>query len=169
MDPGRDETAAQRALPDGVQRVVQALRAAGVTAELRLFQDRSTRTAEDAARSVGAEVGRIVKSLVFMAGEEPVVVLASGAHRVDEARLASVVGSPVRRASPEQARQATGFAIGGIPPLGHPRRLRTLMDRALLGYDRVWAAAGAPNALFAVDPRELQRATGAAVVDVAER
>jgi prolyl-tRNA editing enzyme YbaK/EbsC (Cys-tRNA(Pro) deacylase) len=121
-----------------------------------------TKTAEAAARAVGCEVGQIVKSLVFMAEGEPIVALTSGVNRADTGRLADVLGvAEVRRATPDEAREATGFAIGGTPPFGYPRPLRVLLDRDLLGYDLLWAAAGTPQAVFPIVPDELLRASGA--------
>lgn len=155
-------------LPEPVRRVAAALRQRGMVACVRLFPDQSTRTAEDAARAVGCQVGQIVKSLVFMAGDEPILVLASGAHRVDVTKLEALAGAPVRRASAEEARSATGFAIGGIPPVGHARPLRAFMDEALLRYERVWAAAGSPASVFSIRPAELRRITDAAVAPLAE-
>lgn len=128
-----------------------------------------TRTAVDAARAVGCEVGQIVKSLVFVAGSEPFLALTSGPNRADTERLSQLLGGvPVRRADPEEARRATGFAIGGTPPFGHPRQLRVLCDRDLLGYEEVWAAAGTPSAVFAIRPEDLLRASGAEPADFKE-
>lgn len=127
-----------------------------------------TRTAQDAARAVGCEVAQIVKSLVFMVDGDPVVALVSGADRLDPARLASVMGATqVRRADGDEVRAATGYAIGGVPPLGHARPLPVLIDEHLLAQDEVWAAAGLPDAVFRVDPLELQRAAGARRADLA--
>jgi prolyl-tRNA editing enzyme YbaK/EbsC (Cys-tRNA(Pro) deacylase) len=109
-----------------------------------------------------------VKSLVFMAGETPVLVLASGVNRVDLNKLAALVGQPVRRANADEVRQATGFAIGGVPPVGHARALRTYVDRDLLAYDEVWAAAGTPNSVFSVAPRTLVELAEGEVADVAD-
>ena len=128
-----------------------------------------TRTAPDAARAVGCEVGQIVKSLVFMADGTPLIALTSGANRADVGRLADAVGAKeVRRATPDEAREATGFAIGGTPPFGHPRHLRVLLDADLTRYDAVWAAAGAPDAVFPIDPKELVAASGAEIADFKE-
>ena len=107
-------------------------------------------------------MAQIVKSLVFMVDGEPVVALVSGADRLDPARLASVMGAAqVRRADGDEVRAATGYAIGGVPPLGHARPLPVLIDEHLLAQDEVWAAAGRPDAVFRVDPQDLQRAAGA--------
>jgi Cys-tRNA(Pro) deacylase len=150
-----------------VERVVRAAAAAGIEARVREFPG-GTRTALDAARAVGCEIGQIVKSLVFVVDDEPVVALVSGAHRLDPARLAAAAGGRrARRASPEEARAATGYAVGGTPPLGHARPLRVFMDRALLGFAEVWCAAGTPTTVFPVDPAALARSTGAVVVELA--
>lgn len=153
--------------PASARRVALALRAAGVDAPVRVF-DASTRTAQDAAAAVGCEVGQIVKSLVFIAAGRPVLALCSGAHRVDTAKLARLCGSPVRRATAEEARAATGFAIGGIPPVGHVQPLVTLVDESLLAYPVVWAAAGTPTAVFPIAPADLVRVTGGRVADLRE-
>ena len=151
-----------------VDRFVAAAEAAGVAVEVRRFPF-GTRTAADAARAVGCEVGQIVKSLVFVADGAPFLALTSGANRADVRRLADVVGAnEVRRATPEEARDATGFAIGGTPPFGHPRRLRVLMDSDLAEYEAVWAAAGAPDAVFPISPNELLSAAGAEVAQFKE-
>src|SRR5438477_12040626 len=107
-----------------------------------------TRTAGDAARAVGCEVGQIVKSLVFVAGGRPVVALVSGANRLDEKRLAAVAGEPVAKADAETARIGTGYAIGGVPPFGHATDVPVFMDRDLLGHEVLWAAAGRPDTVF---------------------
>jgi prolyl-tRNA editing enzyme YbaK/EbsC (Cys-tRNA(Pro) deacylase) len=152
-------------MPPAVARVEAALRAAGIPPEVMCLEE-SARTAVDAARACGVEVGQIVKSLVFLAGEEPVLVLVSGANQADERRLAAVTGRPVRRADAQAARAATGYAIGGVPPLGHPRPLRVIIDRDLLAHPRLIAAAGTPHAVFAITPAELCRATGGEIHDV---
>ena len=125
-----------------------------------------TRTAVDAARAVGCEVGQIVKSLVFIAAGAPVVALVSGANRVDEKRLAAVAGEPVLKADAETARSATGYSIGGVPPFGHATEIPVLMDRDLLGYDVVWAAAGRPDSVFEIAPERLRELSNATVVDL---
>ncbi|HYT30751.1 MAG TPA: YbaK/EbsC family protein, partial [Actinomycetota bacterium] len=133
-----------------VDRFLDAARAAGVDPEVRRFPE-GTKTAADAARAIGCEIGQIVKSLVFVADGRPILALTSGANRADVGKLAALTGaSAVRRATAEEAREATGFAIGGTPPFGHPRPLTVLVDRDLLGWPEVWAAAGAPDAVFGV-------------------
>ena len=128
----------------------------------------TTRTAEDAARQIGTAVERIVKSLVFMANGEPVVVLCSGRSRVDEARLAAALGARgVRRATADEAKTLTGYAIGGVPPFAHARPCRVVADQALLAFAEVWAAAGLPDAVFPIAPSDLVRIAGALVAVVA--
>ena len=119
-----------------------------------------TRTAADAAAAIGCEVGAICKSLVFRVGDEPLLVIASGANRVDERRFGAV------KADAAFVREQTGFAIGGVPPYGHARPLRTILDEDLLAYETVWAAAGSPTSVFPIAPDELVRRTGASVQPV---
>jgi prolyl-tRNA editing enzyme YbaK/EbsC (Cys-tRNA(Pro) deacylase) len=157
--------------PPSVQRVLDAAARKGVELEVVTFAE-STHTAADAARAVGAEVGQIVKSLVFVsAGEtglEACLALVSGANTVDLARLAAVAGqSRLRRATADEARSLTGFAIGGIPPFGHPTPLRAVMDPDLGRYATVWAAAGTPNAVFEVPPATLRMLANASVAPIA--
>jgi len=153
--------------PPAVQRVVAALAALGVEPRVRAF-DSSTATAADAAATIGTTVERIVKSLVFAAADGPVLVLVSGVNRVDTTKLSALLGRPARRADAALVRQATGFAIGGVPPVGHAAPLPVYVDRDLLQYDLVWAAAGTPNAVFPITPGELVRVTGGRVADVAQ-
>ena len=143
--------------------------AAALGLDLRILRfAASTRTAQDAAREIGTTVDRIVKSLVFVSGETTAVALCSGSSRVDEAKLAAALGVPdVRRASAGEAKEATGYAIGGVPPFAHVRACRVVCDRALLAYDEVWAAAGLPDAVFPIAPADLVRASGAAIADIA--
>jgi len=154
-------------LPAPVQRVAQALEGKGITPRIRVF-DRSTRTAQEAAEAIGCSIGQIVKSLVFVAGEEPFVALVSGANRVDLAKLENILRSPVRKATAEETKAATGFAIGGVPPLGHTSPLRVFIDEDLLAYEQVWAAAGHPSSVFPISPGELVRATGGKLADLKE-
>jgi prolyl-tRNA editing enzyme YbaK/EbsC (Cys-tRNA(Pro) deacylase) len=148
-----------------IARVEAALRAAGLQPEvIQLLEN--ARTAVDAAAACGVGVGQIVKSLVFLAGEEPILVLVSGANQADERRLGVITGRPVRRADADAVRAATGFAIGGVPPLGHRRPLRVIIDRDLLGHSRLIAAAGTPHAVFPLTPGQLCRLTGGEVHEV---
>lgn len=129
-----------------------------------------TQTAEDAARAIGVAVGQIVKSLVFRAADETLVVLCSGAARVDEAKLAAASGAAaVRRATAGEAKDATGYAIGGVPPFAHATACRVLCDAGLLSFEEVWAASGLPDAVFSIAPDELVRLAGATVIDIAAR
>lgn len=144
-----------------------------MTLEVVAFPD-STHTAADAARVVGAEIGQIVKSLVFVAGSDdgdlvPIVCLVSGANRVDLERLAAVIGRrDVRRATAKEADELTGFTIGGIPPFPHSHRTRVIMDPDLGRYEKVWAAAGLPTAVFPVAPAILRMLADAHVAPIAE-
>lgn len=154
-------------LPAAAKRVQDAAVALGLDVSVREHAV-STRTAEDAARACGCPVGAIVKSLVF-AGEAsgtPVLFLVSGQNRVDEALAASAVGEPLARPDAKAVRAWTGFAIGGIPPFGHDKRLKTFMDEDMLGFEIVWAAAGTPATVFAVAPRALRDATDATLTRV---
>lgn len=151
-----------------VQRVRQALAAAGLAGEVRELSA-STRTAQEAAAAVGCQVGQIVKSLVFRmtATDAPLLVLVSGTNRASEARLAELAGGPVARADADFVRERTGFSIGGVAPLGHAAPLPTLIDRDLMAFPVVWAAAGSPNAVFSLTPADLQRVTAGRVVELA--
>jgi prolyl-tRNA editing enzyme YbaK/EbsC (Cys-tRNA(Pro) deacylase) len=148
-----------------VHRFATWLAAAGFDVTVRRFPE-GTRTATDAARAVGCEVGQIVKSLVFVAAGRPVVALVSGANRLDERRLASLAGEPVAKADAETARAATGYSIGGVPPFGHATDVPVYMDRDLLDYAVVWAAAGAPDSVFEIQPERLRELSSATVGDI---
>jgi prolyl-tRNA editing enzyme YbaK/EbsC (Cys-tRNA(Pro) deacylase) len=140
----------------------------GLSPEILEFPE-GTKTAAEAARAVGCGIGQIVKSLVFMADGVAVLALTSGQNRVDSTTLARLMEvRSVRRATPEQARKATGFAIGGTPPFGHPRPMRVFVDRDLLAHEVVWAAAGTPQAMFALTPEELIAASGGTPADIRE-
>jgi prolyl-tRNA editing enzyme YbaK/EbsC (Cys-tRNA(Pro) deacylase) len=149
-----------------VERVRATLVALGITEpRIREF-DHSTATAEQAAAAIGTTVERIVKSLVFFAGESPIVVLVSGANRVDTARLGDLLGSPIKRATADQVRQATGFPIGGVPPVGLATTMATYIDKDLLTYEQVWASAGTPTSVFPIDPPTLVRITAGQVAEL---
>lgn len=151
------------------ERVDAALRAHGIVAEVREFTE-ATRTAADAAAALGVPVGAIIKSLVFAADGQPVLVLASGDHQVDTTAVARTIGAAhVGRADPELVRDATGFAIGGVAPVGHPRAIPTVLDTHLATYDVLWAAAGTPNSVFSISYDDLARVTQATPADVAAR
>jgi prolyl-tRNA editing enzyme YbaK/EbsC (Cys-tRNA(Pro) deacylase) len=151
-----------------LDRFGDAARQMGIDPATRRFPQ-GTKTAMDAANAIGCEVGQIVKSLVFMADDAPVLALTSGANRVDIGTLAGLSGAAaVRRASPEEARAATGFAVGGTPPFGHPDRVRTFVDEDLLRYEEVWAAAGTPDSVFPLTPQILVRLSRGTVASFAE-
>jgi len=144
------------------QKLQDRLRGLGLEIEPRELSD-STRTAPEAAAALGVEVGQIVKSLVFVDPAGPVPCLCAGGRRVDTAKL----GADARQARGDEVREATGFAIGGVPPVGHDRQLRTVVDASLRRFETVWCAAGTPNAVFAVEPEALIAAIpGAEVRDV---
>jgi len=148
-------------------KVQQALAGFGLDLQVKELTE-STRTAQDAAQAVGCDVGQIVKSLVFRGktSGEAVFVVASGANRVDEKALAALVGEKIEKADADFAREKTGFAIGGVPPVGHPAPLHTFIDEDLLQYAEVWAAAGTPNALFSLTPEQLCLITSGQVVTI---
>jgi prolyl-tRNA editing enzyme YbaK/EbsC (Cys-tRNA(Pro) deacylase) len=144
-----------------VRRVEQAAAGLGLAIEVRRLGN--SRTADDAARACGCEVAQIVKSLIFRGRDSGalVLLLVSGANRVDMGRAAEAAGEPLERADADEVRARTGFAIGGVAPIGHLERPRIWIDRDLMRFATVWAAAGAPDAVFAIAPGDLLRATGA--------
>jgi prolyl-tRNA editing enzyme YbaK/EbsC (Cys-tRNA(Pro) deacylase) len=151
-----------------VDRFRDASRVLGHDVEVRRFPQ-GTKTAQDAARAVGCELGQIVKSLVFVADGAPVLALVSGVNRADTDRLRVLVGAAeVRRANADEVRAATGYPIGGTPPFGHPGPIPTFIDTDLMAHDEVWAGAGAPDAVFGIAPEELRRATQGSVADLRE-
>jgi prolyl-tRNA editing enzyme YbaK/EbsC (Cys-tRNA(Pro) deacylase) len=154
-------------LSPSAQKVQDALAAAGFPYPVQELEQ-TTRSAAEAARAVGCAVAQIAKSLVFRGAESgrPVLVIASGPNRVNEARIAAELGEPVERADPDFVREHTGFVIGGVPPLGHPEPLPTFIDADLLKHADIWAAAGTPNAVFRLDPTDLPAMTGGHVVEV---
>lgn len=154
-------------LPTAAQRVQDTLSALGCTARV-CEMPASTGTAADAAAACGCDQGAIVKSLIFRGASSGlgILVLTSGANRVHEARLGRQLGEKLARADADFVRTATGYAIGGVPPLGHATRLRVVMDRDLQDYPEIWAAAGTPSTVFPTTPQELARLTGAEVLQV---
>lgn len=156
----------------GHRRVLDAAARKGVTLHILTFEE-PARTAAEAARAVGAQLGQVVKSLVFVApgdgGPEAVLALVSGPNRVELEKLGVLVGLPgLRRASPQEAAELTGFPVGGIAPFGHRRPVRVVMDADLGRFPQVWAAAGSPNAVFTVPPATLRMLTNATVAPFAE-
>ena len=148
-------------------RVQQALEALGLGFDVREFPE-STRTSAEAAAAIGCAVEQIAKSLVFRGAEsgEAVLIMASGANRVDPAKAEVLLGEAIGRADADFVRAETGFAIGGVPPLGHDRPLATLIDEDLLAFEVIWAAAGTPNAVFPLSPQDLVDLTGGRVGDL---
>ena len=148
------------------QSVILNARELGLDVEVQHL-DSSTRTVAEAAAAVGCDASEIAKSIVFVADGDPVVCIASGAHRIDPGKLADALDvAEVRQASAQEVRAATGYAIGGVPPFGHG--LPVVFDEALLRHDRIWAAAGDPHSLFCADPRKLADCTDSEIVDVGE-
>jgi prolyl-tRNA editing enzyme YbaK/EbsC (Cys-tRNA(Pro) deacylase) len=148
-----------------VERVRAALLAAGHPDTITVFPD-GTRTAIDAANAVGCTVAQIAKSIVFRAGERAAVVVTSGANRVDAKKASAALGVPLSRADADWVRLSTGFAIGGVAPIGHLAPPLLLLDQDLLALDPIWAAAGSPRHVFRTTPNELRRLTAALVADI---
>ena len=149
------------------QKVQDSLNALGYDYTV-LESEGHTKTAQQAADVVGCDVAQIVKSLIFkgQASGKPILVLTSGANRVDESRISAYAGEAIGRADPEFVRNVTGFAIGGVPPIAHAQESTTYLDEDLLQYATIWAAAGTPNSLFELTPAALQEMTGGRVVNV---
>ena len=154
-------------LPVSARKVQEAAHALGLDIAVREMAE-STRTAEEAAAACGVTVGQIVKSLVFLGATsgKPYLLLVSGSNRVNEKGVAAHLGEKLKRPDADAVRALTGFAIGGIPPFGHASPLATYMDRDLLRYDAIWAAAGTPRAVFRTEPDKLQAAARAILIDV---
>ncbi|OKH92319.1 prolyl-tRNA synthetase [Streptomyces uncialis] len=153
-------------MPARSMEVARVLAAAGVAGQVRELTE-STRTAVEAAEALGCDVGAIANSLVFLSDDQPVLVLTSGRHKVDTEALAARWGrGKLRRATPEQVRQATGQAIGGVAPVGHPQVLPAVVDAALTEYPQLWAAAGTPRTVFPTTAGELLRLTGGLLLPV---
>jgi len=154
-------------LSPSAQKVDDALRALGYNFNI-IEHAESTRTAQEAAARAGCELGQIVKSMIFKGQStgKPILVLTSGANRVDEKRISEYAGENISRADADFVRATTGFAIGGVPPVGHPQKMETYLDEDFLGYQTVWAAAGTPNAIFELPTDVLQKITDGKVVRV---
>lgn len=149
-----------------VQRVMKAAADAGLSIQVRRFPE-GTKTAQDAANAIGVTVGQIVKSLVFAVDGEPVMALVSGVNQLDEKKLAAAAGGErCSRVDADVVREATGYAIGGVPPFGHTTHLRVFVDPDLLQYDEVWAAAGTWNDNFGASPADIVRVAGGVVTDL---
>ena len=154
-------------LSSSVQRVQAALTKLGLTMQVVELPD-STRSAAEAAAAIGCSVGQIAKSLIFKTktGGKPVLVIASGTNRVDEIKIAALLGEEITKAEANFVRQHTGFAIGGVPPVGHHRPIITFIDEDIMAYDEIWAAAGTPHAVFQLTGDELVQVTNGQVVEV---
>ncbi len=154
-------------LSSSAQKVQDVLTSMGFDCKVIEFTE-STRTAQEAAERAGCALGQITKSLIFKwkNSNKPILVLTSGANRVDEKRISEYAGEPIVRADADFVRAVTGFAIGGVPPLGHAQKMETYLDEDLLQYKTIWAAAGTPNAIFELTPDDLQKMTDGKVVKV---
>ncbi len=156
-------------LHPSAQRVQDAVKALGFDFTIVEFAE-TTRTAEDAAKAIGCTVAQIAKSLVFKGKEsgKPILVIASGANRVNEKAVEAALGEPIGRADAEFVRERTSFVIGGVPPVGHAEILTTFIDEDLLKLDEIWAAAGTPNAVFRLKPNDLLSMTTGTVLNISE-
>ncbi len=169
--PGRrvneQEVTLSNKLRASAQRVQDTLQALGFSAQV-IELPATIRSAQEAAQAIGCRVEPIAKSVVFRGQEsgEPVLVIASGSNRVNEERLAQLIGQPAEKPSAEYVRERTGFSIGGVPPVGHTQPIRTLVDQALTDLDGIWAAAGTPVAVFKLTPENLVHLTGGQVVNI---
>jgi len=154
-------------LSPSAKKVQQVLEKSGFSLQVVELPN-STRTAVEAAQAVGCQVGQIVKSLVFKSKrtERPILVIASGVNRVNEKRIEELIGEPLGKADADFVRQQTGFAIGGVPPVGHAQPLETFIDQDLLQHSQVWAAAGTPHAVFELNPADLPVLTGGRVISI---
>jgi Cys-tRNA(Pro) deacylase len=154
-------------LSQSAQRVQDQLKRLGFEIQVQELPD-STRTSAEAARAVGCQIEQIVKSLVFKGEKsgQPVLILVSGANRVNEQAIEALLGETILKADPDFVRQQTGFVIGGVPPVGHTRKLRTFIDKDLLQHGSIWAAAGTPHAVFRLTPADLVKMTRGQVVDI---
>lgn len=154
-------------ISSSAKKVQDALISHGLTSQV-LELPSTTRTAQEAAQTIGCQIGQIVKSLVFMGKQtqKPILVVASGSNRVNERKLSKLVSEPIKRANADFVREKTGFAIGGVPPVGHSERLETFIDEDLLKYQTIWAAAGTPNAVFKLTPNDLKIITKGKTVTI---
>lgn len=162
MNSSAGEVSSQR-----IQSVKDALASRGFLVEIIEF-DESTRTAVEAAKVIGCDVAQIIKSLIFCIKEtnEPLLILASGTNRVDEKAIEKKVGAKIKKADAEFVRKKTGFAIGGVPPVGHRQKIKTLIDEDLLQFSELWAAAGTPNSVFRLVPKDIISCTDGVVASI---
>jgi len=152
-------------LPDASQKVQNYLDQFGLNLNVREFPD-STRTAQEAADAVGCELGQIVKSLVFRSGENPLLFLVSGKNQLNVKQVSRELGIPIEKADAQFVRDATGYAIGGVPPVAHANPMHVYIDQDLMGYQEVWAAAGTPHAVFRISSSDLPRITSGRIITV---
>ncbi len=154
-------------LKPSAEKVQQAVLALGFDFTIVEF-DNTTRTSADAAAAIGCTLGQIAKTLVFKTAvsQKPVLIIASGSNRVDEKTIARELGERIKKADADFVRESTGFAIGGVPPVGHPNPVTTLIDEDLFQYDEIWSAAGTPNAVFPLTPQELKTMTAGRVIPI---
>ncbi len=154
-------------LSTSARKVQDTLNVQGYSCQVVELPD-STRTAKEAAQAIGCRVEQIVKSLIFKGkqSDKPVLVVASGTNRVNEKRLGQLAGEPITKADADFVRQHTGFAVGGVPPVGHLEQIETFIDEDLLHYEEIWAAAGTPFAVFRLTPSDLQTMTGGQTVSI---
>jgi len=154
-------------LSQSAKKVQEALKTFGLTCQVVEMQE-TTRSAEDAARAIGCDVAQIVKSLLFQGKKtkKPILVVASGVNRVNTKALREILSEPVKMAGADFVRTTTGYAIGGVPPLGHSQKLETFIDEDLLKQEEIWAAAGTPNTMFKLTPQDLQKITDGQVISV---
>jgi prolyl-tRNA editing enzyme YbaK/EbsC (Cys-tRNA(Pro) deacylase) len=154
-------------LSQSALKVQKALNAMGLQLEV-VELPASTRTSQEAAQTIGCQVGQIAKSIIFQTqtNHRPVMVIASGPNRVNEMVIQELIGEAIGKADADFVRQRTGYVIGGVPPVGHTERIETFIDQDLLQYSEIWAAAGTPHAVFRLTPDDLQRITGGVLVKV---
>ena len=154
-------------MSSSAQKVQEALKVHGVTCRV-VEMKQTTRTAQDAADAVGCQVGQIAKSLVFTGkkSKQPVLVIASGPNRVNEKKIRQHISEPLSMAKAEFVREQTGFAIGGVPPIGHVQKLTTFIDQDLMQHKEIWAAAGTSNTMFKIMPQDLEKITGGQVISI---
>ena len=149
------------------QKIQDILHSLGFNLQVIEFEQ-TTRTSADAAQAIGCEVGQIAKSLIFKGRQsgKAILIIASGANRVDEKKLKAILGEKVEKPDADFVREQTGFVIGGVPPVGHAQKLETLIDEDLLKFEVIWGAAGTPNAVFKLTPQELVKMTGGKIADI---
>ncbi len=153
------------ALSKNAQKIQDALKSRHLQLEV-IELDASTRTAQEAANAVGCQIGQIVKSLVFRSGEDALLFLVSGQNQLDVARVSAELGIPVEKADADFTREKSGYPIGGVPPIAHATPMRAFIDRDLMAFDEVWAAAGTPHAVFKLESRLLPELTGGLILDL---